>query len=143
MRTDFSYSRLLTAGAALMLAAFMPSTASAQSDLDSAEAQAFLGAWTVTVDSDFGQFMMDLEINDVNGKVAARLGMPDLGGPPQDINDIAKTGDGLTLTWELDAQGQLVDATMILSPDGDDLSTLFTAAAGQFMATGTATRAAS
>ena len=43
----------------------------------------------------------------------------------------------------LDIQGQFVEAIMILSMDGDNLSTLLSVADGQFTAAGVGTRAES
>lgn len=133
-------ARTLAMGLAMMVALLSPLTVSAQSDLDTSEAQAFLGDWVVAMDSDFGSFTMDLEITDADGKVSASIGSPDMGGPMQEITDIIKTGEGLTMTWDMDAQGQMVEAIMIVSPDGDSLSTLLSIADGQFTAPGTATR---
>jgi hypothetical protein len=125
------------------MALLAPAAVSAQSDLDAAEAQAFMGDWVVALDSDMGPFTLDLEIADAEGKVTAAIGSPDMGGPMQDVTEIMRSGEGLTLAWELDAQGQIVDAMLILSPDGENLSTLFTVADGQFSASGVATRAES
>lgn len=140
MRHFMLEARTLAVGAATIMALLSPLTVSAQSDLDASEAQAFLGDWVVAMDSDFGSFTMDLEITDSSGKVAASIGSPDMGGPMEEVTDIIRTGEGLTMTWELDAQGQIVEAIMILSPDGDGLSTLLSIADGQFTAPGTATR---
>jgi len=141
MRTKISKSLVMLSSAAV-LAVLAPQSISAQSQLDSSEAQAFMGTWVVNIDSDFGAFSMDLEVTDMSGKVGASLGAPEMGGM-QPVSDITRTGEGLTLSWELDAQGQLVDATMILSPAGEGLSALFTVADGQFTAVGTATRTGS
>jgi hypothetical protein len=143
MRPITFEARNIAMGLAVMAALLSPATASAQSDLDVAEAQAFIGDWVVSIDSDFGPFALDLEIADISGKVGASVGSPDMGGPMQDVTDIVRTGEGLTLTWEVDAQGQLMEVLMILAPQGEGLSAMFTTAGGEFSASGVATRAQS
>ena len=133
----------LWTGVALGIALLAPTGASAQSDLDVSEAEAFIGNWEVAIDSEFGPFTLEVELADEAGKVAAAVGVPEMGGPMQDVTDIVRTGEGLTLTWEMDAQGQYVEAIMILGLDGDNLSTLLSVADGQFTAAGVGTRAES
>lgn len=131
----------LTVGAALMLALLSPLAASAQSQLDASQAQAFIGNWTIAMDTDFGPFSMDLEITEQGGKVAASIGSPEMGGPMQSVTDITREGEALVLSWEIDAQGQYMDVMMSLEPDGEDLATMFETAGGEFAATGVATKA--
>jgi hypothetical protein len=140
MRPNILAPRLLAAAAAVALTLSSPAVSSAQSELDVSEAQAFLGAWVVSIDSDFGPFSMDLEIADQGGKVAANVGSPDLG--TQEVTNITRDGEQLVLAWDADAQGQVVDIMMSLQPDGEDLATTFEAAGGQFYAQGVATRSA-
>jgi hypothetical protein len=140
MRPITLEARTIGMGLAVMMAMLSPLAASAQSDLDTGEAQAFIGDWVVAMDTDFGAFTMDLEIEDQSGKVAARIGAPDMGGPMESISGISKNGDNLVLSWEMDAQGQLVPASMTLTVDGAGLSTLLSIADGQFTAPGAATR---
>ena len=128
-------------GLALVMALFSPLMVSAQSDLDTSEAEAFLGLWDIAISSEFGDFTMNLEIEDQDGKVAAAIGSPDMGGAMQDITDITRTGEGLTMLWEMDAQGQFVDAMMIVSLEGESLQSLLSIADGQFTASGVGTRA--
>lgn len=142
MRRIYFTARNLTVAVAMVTVALLsPPAVSAQSDLDASEAQAYIGDWSVAIESDFGAFTMDLEIEDQGGKVAAAIGSPEMGGPMQDVTDIVRTGEGLTLTWDMDAQGQMVEAMMILSMDGEELSTLLSIADGQFTAAGVGTRA--
>lgn len=137
MRSFTLASQKLGMGLAVALVMLSPLAVSAQSDLNASEAQAFLGSWVVAMDTDFGAFSMNVEIEDQDGKVAASIGAPDMGGPMESVSDIAKNGDDLVLTWMMDAQGQLVDAAMTMSPDG---STMLSIADGQFMAPGEASR---
>ena len=128
--------------AALLAAAMGPAHASAQSQLDVAEAQAFLGSWVVDMQTDFGPFTMNLDVTDASGKVAASMGSPEMGGS-QPVTDITKSNESLVLRFTADAQGQMVDIEVSLLPNGSSLDVYFDVGQGQFSATGTATRAAS
>lgn len=110
----------------------------AQSELDVGEAEAFLGEWVVSLDTDFGAFDMDLKIEDQGGKVAASIGSPDQG--MSDVTDITRSGEGLVLSYEIDAQGQMFPVSVVLTPDGEGLMASFDFG-GQFSAEGSATRA--
>lgn len=134
-------TRILGSSIVVAMAMLVPLAVSAQSDLDASEAQQFIGSWTVAMTSDFGDFTMDLEIQEEGGKVAASIGAPDMGGPMESVSDVTRNGEDLVLAWEMDAQGQLVPASLTLTPDGDGLTTMFSVADGQFMAPGEATRA--
>jgi hypothetical protein len=132
----------MTLGLALILTLLSPLAASAQSQLDVAQAQAFMGKWVIAIESDFGPFSMNLEITNQDGKVAASIGAPEMGGM-QSVTDISRDGEGLVMSWEMDAQGQFVPATMTLAPAGANFSATLDVADGQFMAEGVATKAAS
>lgn len=142
MRQTNLSSRSLGIGLAVAMAMLAPLAVSAQSDLDASEAEAFIGTWVVSMSSDFGDFTMDLEIENQDGKVAASIGAPEMGGPMEAVNNVTKNGEDLVLAWEMDAQGQYVPAMMTLSVDGGGLSTLLSIADGQFTAPGQATRSA-
>jgi hypothetical protein len=116
-----------------------PSTLTAQSDVDAAQASAFMGTWVISMESDFGPIMMDLEITDQDGKVAVMVGSPDLGGLVS-VTNITKDDMSLVLSYEADAQGQIIPIMLELEPDGEELSVEFEAADGQFFATGKATK---
>ena len=128
--------------AALIGAAMAPVHASAQSQLDVAQAQAFLGSWVVNMETDFGPFTMNLDVTDQDGKVAANMGSPEMGGS-QPVNDITKSEESLLLRFSTNAQGQMIDIEVALVPNGETLDVYFDVGGGQFSATGTATRAAS
>jgi hypothetical protein len=129
-------------GALLLGAALLPGTLSAQSALDTAQAQAFLGNWTISMQTDMGPFAFGLAIADQAGKVAATMNSPELGGN-QSITDITRSEAYLVLAFTADAQGQQFPVTLSLEPNGDALDVYFDVADGMFSATGTATRAAS
>jgi hypothetical protein len=128
--------------ATALCAAMLPSHAAAQSELDVAEAQAFMGKWVISMQTDFGPFQMDLDLADQAGKVAASIGSPEMGGT-QPVTDITRSGESLMLEFEADAQGQVFDVSVALVPNGENLIVLFEVGTGEFSASGVATRAAS
>ena len=115
----------LAVAAALMGVVFFPRVASAQSELDAAEADAFLGTWSVSMDTDFGAFDIDLKIEDQGGKVAASVSLPEQG--VTEVTDITRSGEDLVLSYEVDGQGQLILVSVVLTlgPDGDVLTADF------------------
>ena len=138
-------SRAKTLGLAMatvLCAALLPSLAAAQSELDVAQAQAFMGKWVISMQTDFGPFQMDLDLVDQGGKVAASIGSPEMGGT-QPVTDITRSDESLVLEFEADAQGQVFDVSVALVPNGENLIVLFEVGTGEFSASGVATRAAS
>ena len=134
--------RSLTMGLAMITALLSPLATSAQSQLDVAQAQDFMGNWVIAIESDLGPFSMNLELTDQAGKVAASIGSPDLGAM-QSVSEISRDGANLVMVWEMDAQGQFVNAMMTLEPDGESLSATLDVADGQFIAEGVGTKAQS
>ena len=126
-------------GATLLGAALAPATAAAQSQLDVAQAQAFLGEWLVNMDTEFGPFSMNLDIIDQGGKVAATMGSPEMGGD-QAITDITRSEESLVLRFMGNAQGQSFDVAIALVPNGENLDVYFEVGQGQFSAQGVGTR---
>src|SRR5688572_4203804 len=103
------HSRALTFSAAMLGALLAPPVVSAQSALDVAEARSFLGAWALAMTSDMGNFVMNLDVTDAGGKVAAVIASPDI-GMEQNVTDITKSGESLVLAFEGSAQGQVFQA---------------------------------
>ena len=130
------------AGLALVAALVAPHQAAAQSQLDVSQAQAFLGSWVISMDTDFGPMVINMTIDNRSGKVGASVGSPEMGGMLE-VTDITRAGENLVLKYDIDAQGQMIDVSMSLTPAGENLSTVIEAAGGQFMTTATATRAQS
>lgn len=138
-------SRAKTLGLAMgtaLCAALLPSLAAAQSELDVAQAQAFMGKWVISMQTDFGPFQMDLDLVDQGGKVAGSIGSPEMGGT-QPVTDITRSDESLVLEFEANAQGQVFDVSVALVPNGENLIVLFEVGTGEFSASGIATRAAS
>jgi hypothetical protein len=123
----------------MALAASLPETASAQSSLDTAEAQAFLGDWSLNMDSPQGAFVMSLMITDSSGKVAASVGADELGGM-QPVTNITRSGENLVLRYEINVQGQSAPVALTLMPDGAALNADMDFADGMFVMSGRATK---
>ena len=128
--------------ATALCAAVLPGHAAAQSKLDVAQAEAFLGKWVISMQTDFGPFHMDLDVADQEGKVAASIGSPEMGGS-QPVTDITRSGESLVLKFEADAQGQIIAVAVTLEPNGENLDVWFDVGTGEFSASGVGTRAAS
>jgi hypothetical protein len=127
---------------ALALALALPHAATAQSQLDTSQAQAFLGSWVVSMTSDMGAFTMNVDIRDAGGKVAASLSQADM-GMQQEITDISRAGESLVLEFAGDFQGQAFTAALSFEPPtGDESAVWFDVNDGQFGMGGTGTRAA-
>ncbi len=135
----------LAVAAALVGAVALPRAAFAQSGLDASEAAAFMGEWGITLESPQGPLAFPLELTDQDGKVAANVGTPDFTGAGEGasvaVTDIARSGEGLVLSYEFDAGGQIVPVSLTLTPDGEGLSAVFDIADGAFSMSGTGTRA--
>ena len=132
----------LTLGMSLLAGTMSPGALAAQSQLDVAQAQAFLGKWVISMQTDMGPFSMNLELVDQGGKVAANIGAPEMGGM-QSVTDVTRSGESLVLRFEANAQGQFFDVLVALAPNGQNLSVLFEVGTGEFSASGVATRATS
>jgi hypothetical protein len=74
--------------------------------------------------------------------VAAQFGSPALGALA-DVTDITKQGEQLIMNLFIDAQGQSIDISMAIVPDGDALNVDLSAAGGAFTTNARATRATS
>jgi hypothetical protein len=109
----------------------------AQSALAASEATAFLGTWTLSLESPQGAFEQVLELKDAGGKVSGRLTSP-ISPDPTAITDIAKDGQDLVLKFNGDFQGTSFTAKLTLSPQGTDKAKVsFDIMDGQFVMDGT------
>jgi hypothetical protein len=130
-------SSLFAGVAAIAILVGVPIATSAQVPV--ADAQAFLGQWTLPLESPQGTFSLTIHIEDREGNVAARLEAEAPMGP-QAIQTVTKSGDNLVLAYTLDLGGQAAPVSITLTPTGDDLGAVMSFADGQFMLNGTATR---
>jgi hypothetical protein len=138
MRFTHVHARRLALCVAFVAAVASP--ASGQSQLDTSQAQAFLGNWVMNLTTDMGAMNLQLNIRDQGGKVGAQFGSPDLGAMSE-VTDITKNGEALLMNLFVDAQGQSIDVALSIVPDGDALNVDLSAAGGAFVTTARATRA--
>jgi hypothetical protein len=127
---------------AMVVAALVasPIVAAAQSALATADATAFIGSWTLNLESPQGAFEQTLDIKDASGKIAAKLTSP-LAPEPTDITDVTKSGTDLVLKFAGDFQGQAFTAAITLTPDGDNKAKVsFNIMDGMFVMEGTGTK---
>jgi hypothetical protein len=130
-------ARTLTA---LALVAALAGQGSAQSQLATSEASAFLGTWTLDFQSDMGPFSMTVVLRDQGGNVAATLSQADM-GMEQEVTDIAKSDQSLVLSFSGDFQGQAFAAALsIEAPAGNTSAVYFDINDGQFGVSGTGTK---
>ena len=130
--------RRLAVAAVLLGVVFSPPATSAQSTLDTSEAEAFLGTWDIPLQTDFGPLDVALKIEDQGGKVGASVGSLAQGGM-FDVTDITRSGENLVLSYELATEGGMLPLTLTLVPAGEGLTASFDVG-GQFSFSGTATR---
>ena len=135
MRT---YSRRLLMVLILVVLA-LPRIASAQA-LAAADAAAFMGGWTLGLDTPQGAMSMELTVKDEAGKAAASLTAEPIMPGETKITDLARDGDKLVLKYMLDFQGMQIPAVITLIPDGDKWKANFDFAVGQFVVDGTAVK---
>ena len=89
---------------------------SAQAPLAATDAAAFLGAWSLGLETPQGALTLDLTLKDEGGKVAGSISAAPLMPEPQAITDISKDGSTLVLKYTLDFQGTPVPAKISLVP---------------------------
>ena len=105
-----------------------------------ADAGAFMGSWTLALDSPQGSFEQSLVLKDEAGKVVGEMSsqmQPDV----QKVTDISKTGADLVMKFAGNFQGNPFDAAITLVPDGDNkCKVTFDINGGQFTMNGTGTK---
>ena len=127
--------------AVALLAATLPAAASAQSALNTTDAQAFVGSWTLAMTSQMGDFAMTLDVADMAGKVGVTLDFPDA-GMNQEITEVAMDEGSMVLSFVGEAQGQQFPAVVTLTPTtADAVDVYFDIADGAFAMTGTGSKA--
>jgi len=122
---------------ALLAAVVLPAVANAQG-VAVADAAAFIGSWTVTLDTPQGAMPMDINVKDADGKVAGEIGSDMMGLVA--VTDITKSGENLVFRYSLDMQGNQVPIQITLIPDGANMKFALDAAGGQFYLEGPATK---
>jgi hypothetical protein len=104
------------------------------------DAGAFMGSWSLMLDSRQGQFEQTLLLKDEGGKVVAEISnqmQPDV----QKVTDVSKKGSDLVLKFAGNFQGNPFDAEITMAPDGTDkCKVTFDVNGGQFTMSGTGTK---
>ncbi len=123
---------------ALVALLLVPAVSFAQT-LSTADAGAFMGTWTMSMDSPQGPFEQELELKDKDGKVVGELTNAVM--PTQVITDITKTGADLVMKYEGNYQGNSFAATLTLTPEGaSKAKVVFDVNGGMFTMSGTAAK---
>ena len=114
-------------------------TANLAAQVTAADAEKFLGAWTLGLETPQGAMTMDLTLKSAENKVTGELNSQIAPGP-QAITDITKSGESLVLKYTLDFQGTPIPAKITLTPSGEKYTASFDFADGQFTVDGTAAK---
>jgi hypothetical protein len=118
----------------------LPFATAAHAQLAPADAGAFMGSWTLNLDSPQGAFEQSLILKDEGGKVVAEMSnqmQPEV----QKVTDVTKNGSDLVLKFAGNFQGNPFDAVITLAPTGADKCTVtFDINGGQFTMNGTGTK---
>lgn len=113
------------------------STSIGAAQLTPADAGAFMGTWSLMLDSPQGAFEQSMLLKDEGGKVIAEL-TNQMQPEVQKVTDITKTGADLVLKFAGNFQGNPFDAAITLTPDGTDkCKVTFDVNGGQFTMSGT------
>ena len=116
------------------------STGLGAAQLTVADAGAFMGTWSLNLESPQGAFEQTMVLKDEGGKAVAELSSqmaPDV----QKVTDVSKKGDDLVLKFAGNFQGNPFDAMITLTPDGTDKAKVtFDVNGGQFTMSGTGTK---
>jgi hypothetical protein len=121
----------------IALAIALSSAVMSAQALTAADAGAFMGSWTLNLDSPQGNFEQSLVLKEEAGKVVAEISnqmQPDV----QKVTDVSKSGSDLILKFAGNFQGNAFDAMITLTPDGSDKAKVtFDVNGGQFTMSGT------
>lgn len=116
------------------------STSIGAAQLTTADAGAFMGTWSLMLDSPQGAFEQSMLLKDEGGKIIAEL-TNQMQPEVQKVTDITKTGADLVLKFAGNFQGNPFDAAITLTPDGTDkCKVTFDVNGGQFTMSGTGTK---
>lgn len=118
-----------------------PSDVAAQSEVDPADAEFFLGSWTLPLQTAQGAFTLLIDIEEVDGSVTAEVGSDMMGS--ETVDQVSLQEESMRLQYSMNAQGQVVPVELMLTPDGEDLDVDLDFAGGQFAMSGTATKTSS
>jgi hypothetical protein len=124
----------------IALAVALSSAVATAQALSAADAGAFMGNWSLMLDSPQGAFEQSLILKEDGGKVVGEISnqmQPDV----QKVTDITKDKDNLVLKFAGNFQGNPFDAAITMAPDGTDkVKVTFDVNGGQFTMSGTGTK---
>lgn len=124
----------------IALAIALSSSIAAAQALAAADAGAFMGSWSLTLDSPQGAFEQSLVLKEEAGKVVGEISnqmQPEV----QKVTDVTKEGANLVLKFAGNFQGNPFDAAITMAPDGTDkVKVSFDVNGGQFTMSGTGTK---
>jgi hypothetical protein len=116
------------------------STSLGAAQLAPADAGAFMGSWSLMLDSPQGAFEQTMVLKDEGGKVVAEISNQ-MQPEAQKVTDVSKKDGDLILKFAGNFQGNAFDATITLTPDGTDkCKVTFDINGGQFTMNGTGTK---
>jgi hypothetical protein len=123
-----------------LVVALLPFASIAQAQLAPADAGAFMGSWTLSLDSPQGAFEQNVVVKDEGGKVVAEMSSQ-MAPEVQKVTDVTKKGNDLVLKFAGNFQGNPFDAEITLVPTAADKVTVtFDINGGQFTMNGTGTK---
>jgi hypothetical protein len=115
----------------------LPLAALAEAQLAPADAGAFMGSWTLSLESPQGAFEQSLVLKDEGGKVVGEMSSQ-MAPEVQKVTDVKKEGDNIVLKFAGNFQGNPFDAAITLVPDGaNKCKVTFDINGGQFTMNGT------
>ena len=117
MYRTLSRTVLVVLGVALVAWSAPPTLSAGGQALASADAKAWVGEWTLTIQGGRGPQERALTIKDMGVKVAATLGGGR--GGPVEITDVSKKGNDLVLKFKQQGRGGEADVVMTLAMEAD------------------------
>lgn len=120
----------------------LPFAGKAEAQLAPADAGAFMGSWTIALDTPQGNFEQSLVLKDEGGKLVGEMSSQ-MAPETQKVTDITKKGDDLILKFQGNFQGNAFDAVITMTPDGTDkCKVTFDVNSGMFTMSGAGTKGA-
>ena len=112
----------------------------AAQQLSPADAGAFMGSWSLMLDTPQGSFEQTLALKDEGGKVIGEISNQ-MAPEVQKVTDVSKKDGDLVLKFAGNFQGNPFDAMITMTPDGTDkCKVTFDINGGQFTMSGTGTK---
>jgi len=125
---------------AVALALALSTGLGAAQQLSPADAGAFMGSWSLMLDTPQGSFEQTLALKDEGGKVIGEISNQ-MAPEVQKVTDVSKKDGDLVLKFAGNFQGNPFDAMITMTPDGTDkCKVTFDVNGGQFTMSGTGTK---